>query len=275
MLAITTDYAKSTECPEPYLKAIAEAGFSQVHWCHHWCTDFLYSGSEIDQIDRWLKEHGLKLIDLHTSAGSEKGWLSAKEYERLAGLELVTNRIEMTARLGGDVAIIHVPAEPGAPDERTTFWERLHRSLDELEGPARKHGVRIAIENLGGSNFAVIEQLFSRYGPDYLGLCYDSGHGNMTGDGLDRLKVLGERLISLHLHDNDGEKDEHRLLFSGTTDWTTLAERIAQSSYGKCVSMEVVMANTGIEDGNEFLARAFETGTRFDRMIQECRNDAK
>jgi len=275
MLAITSDYAKSTECPQPYLKAIAEAGFSHVHWCHHWCTDFLYAGSEIDQIDCWLKEYGLQLIDLHTSAGTEKGWLSAREYERLAGVELVMNRIEMTARLGGDVAIIHVPAEPEALEERGPFQERLYRSLDALEPSARERGVRMAIESLAPSNFAVIEQLFLRYGPDYLGLCYDSGHGNMSGDGLDKLEVLGNRLISLHLHDNDGEKDEHKLLFSGTTDWATLAERIAGSSYSKCVSMEVVIANTGIEDEEELLARAFETGTKFAQMIQECRGAAK
>jgi hypothetical protein len=36
MLAITSDYAKSTGCPEPHLRQIAEAGFSHVHWCHHW-----------------------------------------------------------------------------------------------------------------------------------------------------------------------------------------------------------------------------------------------
>ena len=97
----------------------------------------------------------------------------------------------------------------------------------------------------------------------------------MSGDGLDKLEVLGNRLISLHLHDNDGEKDEHKLLFSGTTDWATLAERIAGSSYSMCVSMEVVIANTGIEDEEELLARAFETGTKFAQMIQECRGAAK
>lgn len=103
MLSITSDYASGTGSPEPYLKRIAGAGFSHVHWCHHWHSDFIYSDHEIDQIARWMGEYGVKLNDLHASAGIEKFWISAREYERLAGVELVKNRIHMAARLSSDV----------------------------------------------------------------------------------------------------------------------------------------------------------------------------
>jgi len=39
------------------------------------------------------------------------------------------------------------------------------------------------------------------------------------------------------------------------------------SSYNKCVSMEILMSRTGIEDEKEFLTKAFETGTRLSSMI--------
>jgi sugar phosphate isomerase/epimerase len=51
------------------------------------------------------------LLDLHGSIGPEKNWASQREYERLAGVELVQNRIEMTAQLGGKVIVMHVPNE--------------------------------------------------------------------------------------------------------------------------------------------------------------------
>lgn len=271
MLSITSDYQVSDGCPEPYLRAVANAGFTHVHWCHHWCTDFLYSRSEVEQIGKWLEELGLRIVDLHASSGKEKNWLSPREYERQAGIELVSNRIEMVAELGGDVIIMHVPQEPDATGERPPFWDRLRGSLDALQPLAVKRAVRIALENLGSRNFGVIEKLFSMYGPGYLGLCYDSGHGNMTGDGLDWLDKLKDRLISLHLHDNDGEKDEHKLPFTGTIDWEKLARLIGQSSYAKCVSMESVIGNTGIEDGDEFLRQAFEFGTKLSDMIEQER----
>jgi sugar phosphate isomerase/epimerase len=256
MLSITTDYAKDTGDPSPYLKSIADAGFTHLHWCHHWNTDFLYSKWELGQIKKWFNDYGLNLLDLHGSAGKEKRWASEQEYQRLAGVELVKNRIDMVAYLSADVVIMHVPQEPDSISVR--------KSLDELEPYARERNVRIAIEN---GNFASVSKLLSEYDPDYLGLCYDSGHGNEDGDGLDNLEPLKDRLIAVHLNDSDGNDNPHNLLFSGTLDWERLARIMAKSSYKKCVSMEILMSRSGIEDEKEFLAKAFETGTKFSRMI--------
>ena len=104
-LSITTDYAADKGCPEPYLHRIADAGISHVHWCHQWNTDFLYSRWEVSQIRKWLREYGLALLDLHGSLGPEKNWASSREYERRAGIDLVRNRLQMTAQLGGEVVV--------------------------------------------------------------------------------------------------------------------------------------------------------------------------
>ncbi len=259
MLSITTDYARDTGDPSPYLKNIAEAGFTHIHWCHHWNTDFIYSKWEIEQIKKWLDDYGLKLLDLHGSAGNEKSWASPQEYQRLSGVELVKNRIDMTAYLSADVVIMHVPGDPDSIP--------IRKSLDEIEPFARERNVRIAIEN---GKFEAIKKLFSEYPPDYIGLCYDSGHGNVKGvNGLDHLESVKDRLISLHLHDNNETGDQHLLMFMGTVDWERLAGIIASSSYKKCVSMEVSMRNSGIEDEMEFLKIAFNTGMRFSKMIDE------
>jgi len=264
MLSVTTDYARDTGDPSPYLKRIADAGFSHIHWCHHWNTDFLYSRWEIDQIKKWLEDYGLQLLDLHGSAGREKNWASEQEYQRLAGVELVKNRIEMTAYLSSDVTIMHVPGDPDSAP--------IRKSLDELEPFASERNVRIAIEN---GNFEAVRKLLSEYDPDYAGLCYDCGHGNMIPDGLDHLEAIKDRLISVHLHDNDGKSDQHKLLFSGTVDWERLARIMARSAYTKCVSMETTMGRTGIDDEGVFLAKAFETGTTFARMIAEEKRAAQ
>ena len=266
MLSITSDYKTSTGCPEPYLRRIAEAGFSHVHWCHQWNTDFVYAAPEVAQIDAWLRELGLRLTDLHGSVGPEKNWGSPREHERLAGVELVGNRIEMAGRLGGDVVIMHLPAR-GEDDPEDAYWERMWRSLDALAPVARRCGVRIAIEN---GNFDAIERVFARYGPRYVGLCYDAGHGNLIADGLDRLERVLDRLISIHLHDNDGEGDQHKLLFSGTVDWPRLAGLLARSPYAKPVSMETTMARYEDWEETAFLARARDTGETFARMVRDA-----
>ena len=93
----------------------------------------------------------------------------------------------------------------------------------------------------------------------------------MDGAGLDHLDAFHDRLISVHLHDNDGTGDQHNLLFSGTEDWPRLARLLAHSAYTKCVSIEVMMRNSGIDEERAFLAKAFETGTRFASMVDEQR----
>jgi len=268
MLSMTSDYAADTGCPGPYLQRIAEAGFTHVHWCHHWSTDFLYADSEVEQIARWFTEFGLELTDLHASAGQEKGWVSYREYERLAGVELVRNRIDMTARLGADVIILHLPGPPASTESQAAYWDRVWESLDALRRPAEAAGVRIAIEN---GNFNDIERVLAHYDDSYVGLCYDSGHGNMLPDGLDRLERLEDRLISIHLHDNNGREDQHKIPFTGTIDWPRLTRIIAESAYTKWVSLETTTRHAGIADEAAFLAAAHQAASGLAEMIEAAR----
>lgn len=274
MPSITTDYAKGTGDPSPYLRRIADAGFSHVHWCHQWNTDFLYSRYEQDQVKTWLREYGLALLDLHGSIGQEKKWASPREYERLSGAELVRNRIEMASFLGGNVVIMHTGLSdcPEGLVERDERLVPLRRSLDEIEPYARERGVRIAFENEGSGSWALLDRILGAYDPDYIGICYDSGHGNMHSDGLSRLASTADRLISVHLHDNDGTGDQHRLPFRGTTDWTKLAGILVSSSYAKCVSTEAMMSNEPTDGEDEFLAGAFEACSRLSAMVADARN---
>jgi len=269
MLSMTTDYAADTGCPEPYLRRIAEAGFTHVHWGHWWAGEFVYHPPEIEQIGQWLKEFGLVLSDVHASVGTEKNYGSAREYERRAGVELVRNRMEMTAELGGDVAVLHLPTSNEELDGDAALWDRLWRSFDEMEKIARATGVRVAIEN---GPFRHIARILEKYPPDTFGLCYDSGHGNIASDGddgLDGVERLKDRLLAVHLHDNDGSGDQHRLPFTGTTDWGRLTRILAESSYAKPLNLEAGIGDH--DDEAAFLKDAHAAAARLAEMVAEAR----
>ena len=263
-ISIATDYKTDKGDPLPYLKLAAEHGFTHIHWCHQWCTDFVYSKVEVDEIEKWFKDLNLQLLDLHGSVGPEKNWFSAKEYERKAGVELVINRLEMTAQLGGGSVIMHTGSM--ANDSQ------LRKSLDELEPVANKLNVKIAVEN---GSFNYLSTLFADYSPDFLGLCYDSGHANMEKNGMDRLEELKDRLCSIHLHDNNGTGDEHKIPFSGTVNWMKLADIIARSSYKKCPSLEVGMHNMGIPEAGDFVRLSYEKATVLALMFEDARQRHK
>lgn len=268
MLSVTTDYVRDDLSPGPYLRRIADAGFKYVHWCHHWASDFLYGESELAQIETWFKDLGLRLNEIHGSDGCEKAWGSDLAYERQAGIELVKNRIDMAHRLGGKTIVMHTPARLADHEDHPAAWDHFRVTLDRLEPYAQDRGIRIALENLVPSNFDVLDRMMSAYSPRFLGICYDSGHGNITGNGLDRLDRLKDRLIALHLNDNDGRSDQHRLIFSGTVDWQRLATIISASCYDNPVmTMEVVLKQSGIVDEDSFLEQAKLTGQSFEKMV--------
>ncbi|MFA5645466.1 MAG: sugar phosphate isomerase/epimerase family protein [Candidatus Ratteibacteria bacterium] len=263
MLSIATDFNGGTGDPAPRLKQIANAGFSHIHWCHHWNTDFLYTKSEINQIKEWLREFGLQMLDLHGSAGQEKCWFSEKEYERRAGVELVKNRIEMTSQLNGDAVVMHI----GGNDTNA-----IRRSLDEIMDFALKQKVKIALENGQSPSYNLpLERLLFDYPSEYLGYCYDSGHGNISGNGIERLAVCADRLCALHINDNNGKLDQHTVPFAGTVDWKKLASVIAKSGYTKCINLEISIRYMKVTDDERLLAEAFQKGNLFVQMVEEAK----
>jgi len=273
MLSINTDFVQSHGDPEPYLRHIAEAGFTHVHWVHHWAGDFMYSPSEIEHIDQSLKEYALTFSDLHATEGREKFWLSKVEYARLAGVELVKNRLEMTAQLGGDAIVLHVQPDGMNDDPQPAFWDRFHRSMDELLPYAAERNVQIAFENLFPRNHETLKQILDQYSPEQVGICYDSGHGNLVGDGLDFLDATKDRLIVLHLNDNDAMGDQHQPPFMGTVDWSRTARLIAASSYTKPICLELSIRDSKLKKPVDFLAQSMTMGMEFANMVKVRRTD--
>lgn len=266
-LAMATDYASDIGNAEPSLRRIAAAGFRHIQWIHHWRHDFIYTEPEIRHIAGLMEELGLSLYDIHAPTGAEKNWFSAVEYQRLAGVEIIKNRVEMCRTLGGSVIVAHVPEF--IPESRET-WRQLKKSLDELEAFCDQRSVRIAVENRAADEFDGIRELFAEYGPEFIGLCYDSGHGNIGGKGLGHLDSVKERVISLHLHDNDGAVDEHKPVFTGTVDWEELVRIVVASPYREFLTFETDIKFSGTDDEEMFLQGAHRDGTRLLEMIRRA-----
>lgn len=266
---MATDYARDTGNAEPSLRRIARAGFRHIHWIHHWNHDFIYTRPEIEHIAGVMNDLRLSLYDIHAPAGAEKNWFSTVEYQRRAGVEIIKNRVEMCATLGGSVIVTHIPE---LTPESLETWGQLKKSLDELEDFCVARAVRIAVENRPHDQFNGISELLSGRGPEFIGLCYDSGHGNIGGEGLQHLDSVKERLISVHLHDNDGLADQHKPIFTGTVDWEELARLLAESPYRKFLTLETDMKSCCIENEDLFLEHAYGDGIALLKMIRTPRD---
>lgn len=80
--------------------------------------------------------------------------------------------------------------------------------------------------------------------------------------------MYGDRLLTLHLHDNDGEEDQHALPGTGTIVWKSLMEKLDRLGYEGALSLEV--RSTGYADNADpsaFLQLAMEKATTLTNWI--------
>lgn len=269
-ISMNTDYLDTKTDFESILKNTAAAGFNSVHWCHEWSGSHLYSLKEIKDIKKSLKKYGLKTHGIHASDGIyvSKYWGSSSEDERLAGVELVKNRINMAHELETDIIVIHISDD--RPKDKDIWMPCLNKSLDEVEAFAAEKSIRIAIENKIHGNLFLVKEVIEKRDPAFLGLCYDVGHGNMAGQ-LDLLitdTLLKERLCYIHIHDNDGIDDEHKHPFSGTVEWHKVAKIIKELSYKGQIAVENFMKDYTHLKEEEFLNKTFEISSKFSKMIE-------
>jgi sugar phosphate isomerase/epimerase len=292
MLAFATDYygeSKNTGEIRNTLERIARAGFTHVHWGHEWCGDYTYSIYEILQIKTWLTELGLKVKGIHATDGvfnppkdpavkqNNRSYTSPIEFNRLAGVEIIQNRVDMAYELNAESIVLHLhlPYKDFEKDPafRDQFYTQACKSLDELEPYCRTRQIRICIENLPDSPMKhqsyQFEILFRRYSPDYLGFCFDTGHANIIcPDSLEFARLYKDRLFMVHIHDNHGQTDEHLLPFEGTFNWEGFAEVFASSAYEKPYLLETQLK--GEEDHTRYLESAYKAGEKFSAMVQQA-----
>lgn len=291
-LAISTDYYADSarlEDIQSLLKKVSEAGFTYIHWCHEWCGDYTYSEYEMKQIREWMDEYHLKSKALHATHGSSKNeyglsWHARKdytsewEYNRKAGVELIKNRVDLAACLGASEIVLHLFIPHVAIAEgrvkKENFYRQVEKSMDELMPYCMEKGVRICIENLFGMPEEDIrgqwDWFMEKYPKEFIGFCLDSGHANIIWHEkmTEIIRKYGERIFAVHLHDNDGIDDLHRVPGEGTIDWEEVMTALAESAYELPLTLEVVGSH---EDEDEFLAKAYQKGEWLTRLYQEAR----
>lgn len=156
--------------------------------------------------------------------------------------------IDMAALMGIERAVTH-PIALYSKEVSYGDWVRANMAfLTPVVEYAREKGVRILIENMPSDKEAPDNHLYGSCAlnvsslADKLscGVCWDTGHANISGfKQSEQLKTVGDRLEALHIHDNDGIKDSHKLPFDGSVDWADVAEGISCGEKPIIVSVEV------------------------------------
>ncbi|MBE7074024.1 MAG: sugar phosphate isomerase/epimerase [Clostridiales bacterium] len=131
----------------------------------------------------------------------------------------------------------------------------------------QKLDIPIAVENLLSSKLFV--EIFKNIKNRYLKFCYDSGHDNCDNDDKNYFESFGEKLITLHLHDNDGKKDQHTLNKAGTIDWKMIAKNIKKYSPEINLDYEIkCLAGCDNMTANDVLCEVKKQADKLEEMIK-------
>ena len=174
----------------------------------------------------------------------------------------ITAGLRMAAMLKIPDAVIHPIVRHESRRCRVLWLSENMRFLTPIRELAGKLGVNLCIENMTGKPYAAhpSEAVYGSTARDVLELaerldtmvCWDFGHANLTGlcQSVELEKLRG-KVRCLHIHDNDGVKDTHRIPFDtadrtplgGSVDWEDAAEglRLCEflSTSNKCLNLEL------------------------------------
>lgn len=163
---------------------------------------------------------------------------SVYEPMRVASVNEIKKVIETCRMLGISVVTVHPGFVNGiAFLDRSRPVAMTRRSIQELAPFAEEHGVVMAVENLPGNINATCtraEELVSVLEGTSAGICFDMGHANTVGEVDNMLRYSG-RFRNVHLHNNDGQWDQHNIIDDGTADLGKVVSALRASYSGNMV----------------------------------------
>lgn len=164
----------------------------------------------------------------------------------------IIRAMEVAAELGAPTIVVH----PSVICPHLSADDRFKMNMEfygNLIPRAKEMGLKIAIENMWGrhkdfrdrivkdvcSDATELIRYVDALDSDVVSACLDVGHAGLVGEAADEMaRDLGERLTTIHIHDNDFVKDKHTLPFVGNVNFASLTSSLAKIGYTGDVTLE-------------------------------------
>ncbi|MBV9302616.1 MAG: sugar phosphate isomerase/epimerase [Acidobacteriaceae bacterium] len=212
-----------------WLERVWDAGFPAVEiFCARQHIDYR-DKSQITELGHWFRDSELKVHSLHAPMYNDDVWgrsgpqavidiTETAKGKRIAVVDEIKRAIEIADVVPFRYLIQHLGVTGEEFDERRL--ESAFSSLDELKVFAGQRGVEVLLENTP-NELSSGERLNYFLSQTHLNLhyCFDVGHAHMARGIEAEFEEMKERIRSTHIHDNDGEEDQHLFPEEGTIDW--------------------------------------------------------
>jgi sugar phosphate isomerase/epimerase len=228
------------------------------------------------QLAEWLSDTRLQLHSVHAPAfealrhGRWVGALSnasSNESRRRAAIAEAEAALALVAHVPFQYLVTHIgvpmtEAGSGADNQR----HAARRSVEDLAALAAKVNVRVAVEVIPNS-LSSASDLLDLIEEDLdgldVGVCLDYGHAHLMGDVGESIETLSGHLLTTHVHDNDGKRDDHLVPFAGSIDWDAAMMSTQKIGYDGIFMLEV--GDTG--DPVDVLRRSVKARERLEKTF--------
>jgi sugar phosphate isomerase/epimerase len=244
--------------PKERAKMIKNAGFESIMTNADKRLD--KSNGSIRKQIHYLKKYNLKPSSLHMAYKTSElpnFWMDNKIGDKLE--KGLIKDLKTAKKYGFNCVVVHLVGK---------YSEIGINRLKRILIIARKLNVYLAIENIDCQRLFV--KVMDSIDDEYLKFCYDSGHNNAFDYGYPYLEKYGNRLITLHLHDNDGKADQHTLNRYGSIDWDKIASLLAICPKVN-LDYELLFYKKCDLSPKEALEICYKQGKDLEKMIQEKR----
>jgi protein FrlC len=168
---------------------------------------------------------------------NETAWLDSIGY--------VEKCIENAALLGAPIVLL-VPTMSLHGQPKADAWERLVRAVDGLCRYARPRGVMLGVEvvNRFVSDLIVraadVVPLLEQVPHANLGAVLDTGHMNLVDEPYETaIALLGDRLLQVHINDNDGTQQQNLVPGDGSFDFARLLAALRAARFDGYLTVEL------------------------------------
>ncbi len=149
--------------------------------------------------------------------------------------------LDVAARVKPEHVVCHTGFDPRHHRDQKRAWvSRALTLLEPLVDRAERLQVCLCLENVWEEDPSLHQDILSRLDSPFLGFCLDVGHQHaFSRTPLSVwLEALGERLLEVHLHDNDGSGDDHLPVGMGTIDFGLLFETLMRKGRKPLLTVE-------------------------------------
>lgn len=239
---------------EERYRLIKEAGFDCVML---WWSDKFGRGEGYQKDAQLARDAGLIVENIHAPV-HEQNFLSLDNLDGESVFRSYLQGVEDCFKNSIPTMVIHLPNDTYPLNN--TGMERLGEIIFEAENKE----IQIAFENLG--NIDNLTLVLDSFRSKYAGYCYDSCHHKNYAPGDELLKRFGSRLMALHLQDNGGKHNQHRLPFDGSIDWADVMNKISLTGYKGATSLEPMNWDYEHLSIRQFLSLAYQKARELDNM---------